>query len=87
MPLHIKVNRDGLAEGEHPQGFVETEDYVEQDGMGPLHSCGSSMAGQASLLSAECGKTPDLCSMNENFQAAVCGTRESRLNTSTAGVA
>ena len=32
VPNHICVNRDDLAEGQDPEGFVETEDYVEVDG-------------------------------------------------------
>ena len=32
MPHHICVNRDGLPEGQDPEGFIETEDYVEVDG-------------------------------------------------------
>ena len=32
MPHHICVNREGLPEGADPEGFVETEDYVEVDG-------------------------------------------------------
>ena len=32
VPNHICVNRDDLAEGQDPEGFVETEDYVEVNG-------------------------------------------------------
>ena len=32
VPNHICVNRDDLPEGQDPEGFVETEDYVEVDG-------------------------------------------------------
>lgn len=32
VPHHICVNRDGLPEGQDPEGFIETEDYVEVDG-------------------------------------------------------
>ncbi|KDD77059.1 hypothetical protein H632_c30p4, partial [Helicosporidium sp. ATCC 50920] len=32
VPPHIVVDRDGLAPGEDPPGFVEGEDYVEVDG-------------------------------------------------------
>ena len=37
MPHHICVNREGLAAGEDPPGFVETEDYVELAGARPKH--------------------------------------------------
>ncbi|CAK0787238.1 hypothetical protein CVIRNUC_010454 [Coccomyxa viridis] len=33
VPNHICVNRDDLPEGQDPEGFVETEDYVEVDGV------------------------------------------------------
>ena len=29
VPTHIIIDRDGLAPNENPEGFVETEDYVE----------------------------------------------------------
>lgn len=32
VPHHIIVDRDGLAEGQDPEGFGETEDYVELHG-------------------------------------------------------
>lgn len=32
MPNHIIVDREGLAEGEDPPGFIETDDYVELGG-------------------------------------------------------
>ncbi len=32
VPHHICVNRDKLPEGQDPEGFLETEDYVEMDG-------------------------------------------------------
>ena len=32
VPHHICINRDGLPEGQDPEGFIETEDYVEMDG-------------------------------------------------------
>ena len=35
VPHHICVNRDGLPEGQDPEGFIETEDYVELDGKQP----------------------------------------------------
>lgn len=36
VPSHIIINRDGLPEGKDPEGFVETEDYVEFDGSNSL---------------------------------------------------
>ncbi|KAK9821974.1 hypothetical protein WJX81_008214 [Elliptochloris bilobata] len=33
VPHHIAVNRDDLGPGQDPPGFVETEDYVELDGV------------------------------------------------------
>ena len=39
VPHHIKVNREGLGEGEDPPGFIETEDYVELDGVCPSAPC------------------------------------------------
>lgn len=34
MPLHIIVDRDSLAKDEKdPPGFIETEDFVELNGM------------------------------------------------------
>ncbi|KAK9799737.1 hypothetical protein WJX73_006464 [Symbiochloris irregularis] len=33
VPNHIKINREGLRPDEDPPGFVETEDYVELDGV------------------------------------------------------
>jgi hypothetical protein len=35
MPHHICVNREGLPEGADPEGFAETEDYVELNGERP----------------------------------------------------
>jgi hypothetical protein len=32
VPHHICVDRDNLPPGTDPPGFVETEDYVEQNG-------------------------------------------------------
>ncbi len=32
VPHHICVNRDNLPPDTDPPGFIETEDYVEQDG-------------------------------------------------------
>lgn len=32
VPTHVIIDRDGLAPGEDPPGFVETEDYVEVGG-------------------------------------------------------
>lgn len=32
VPNHICVNRDNLPEGQDPEGFIETEDYVEVNG-------------------------------------------------------
>jgi len=32
VPHHICVNRDNIPEGQDPEGFIETEDYVEVDG-------------------------------------------------------
>ena len=36
VPTHIIIDRDGLAPNENPEGFVETEDYVEFQGELPL---------------------------------------------------
>ncbi|KAK9865899.1 hypothetical protein WJX84_000442 [Apatococcus fuscideae] len=33
VPTHIIIDRDGLAENENPEGFIETEDYVEFQGV------------------------------------------------------
>lgn len=32
VPNHIFVNRENLAEGSDPPGFIETEDFVETQG-------------------------------------------------------
>ena len=33
VPHHICVNREGLPEGADPEGFIETEDFVEISGI------------------------------------------------------
>ena len=45
VPHHVVIDRDGLAPGADPPGFVETEDYIEAGGGGRGRGAGAGGGG------------------------------------------